>query len=147
PKIEPTTAQEYSACFYYHQRELKAAQRIPIFFGDENTLAFRKWLAEYQPDVLIGHEDIYYQTSLGMGFAFDFINLDWLGGPESGINQHRDWIVSSAVELVVAQLYRNERGIPTITRNMIIDGIWVDGSTTAKVSAPAPVKRPSRKQR
>lgn len=45
----------------------------------------------------------------------------------AGIYQRRDHLAASAVDMVVAQLTQNERGVPAVPRQIMIPPEWVDG--------------------
>lgn len=70
-------------------------------------------------------------------------HLGWLRKPEralmpvtlstpdrnlAGIDMREDLIAASAVELVVAQLHRNERGAPANPTALLLEGEWRDGN-------------------
>lgn len=54
----------------------------------------------------------------------------WPGELHSGIDQGYDLISSHAVDLVVAQLHRNERGLPAEPRTVLFPGRWVAPANT-----------------
>jgi hypothetical protein len=46
---------------------------------------------------------------------------------------HAD-VGASAVEMVVAQIHRGERGIPTVPKLILTDGTWVPGPSICPVT-------------
>ncbi|MBC8010450.1 MAG: hypothetical protein H7067_10170 [Burkholderiales bacterium] len=55
--------------------------------------------------------------------------LDWRAGEgASGIDQGYDAIAASAVDLVVAQLSHNERGLPDPPQMLLFPGRWRGGA-------------------
>jgi LacI family transcriptional regulator len=41
-----------------------------------------------------------------------------------GIDMREDLVAASAVDLVIAQLHRNERGVPTHPTTLLLEGEW-----------------------
>lgn len=55
------------------------------------------------------------------------VTLDWQSiGALPGMDVGNDAIAASAVDLVVAQLHRNERGVPAHPTSLLLDGTWRD---------------------
>ena len=55
----------------------------------------------------------------------------------SGIDQDVEAVGAGAVEQVVAQLHRNERGVPAKRQTILIPGVWRDGETARTGAVPA----------
>ena len=51
------------------------------------------------------------------------------GGASSGIDQNSKEIGKAAIQLLISLINHNERGIPDICRELLIEGRWVDGDT------------------
>jgi len=55
------------------------------------------------------------------------VTLDWQPrGAVPGMNVCNDAIAASAVDLVVAQLHRSERGVPQHPTSLLLDGTWCE---------------------
>jgi hypothetical protein len=70
------------------------------------------------------------QAAAWLGAHRRFPRVVWLtlGGNNNkqwGINQLPEVVGRAAVELVVGQIHRNERGSRTPAHNLLIDGTWV----------------------
>jgi len=94
------------------------------------------WLARCRADALITHAD-YFQswqkTSHAQALPDVFLIDATPDGPScAGIDQGEAVIAASAVDLVVAQLLRNERGVPQDAQALLFAGHWRD------VSPPTP---------
>jgi LacI family transcriptional regulator len=97
---------------------------------------FNRWLQQQRPEVVIaGHGHIYdWMIAAGLRIPEDvgFVLLD-LGSqalPDpAGIDQNSRAVAAAAVDLVVGQLHRNERGLPELPKTTLIDGFWSNGST------------------
>ena len=48
-----------------------------------------------------------------------------------GIDTRPAKMGAAAVELVVAQIHRNERGSPPIPHTLLLDGVWCEGRSKA----------------
>ncbi len=64
----------------------------------------------------------------------DFATLNWVATePEiAGINQRPAAIGATAVDLVVAQIRRGERGVPPIPVTSMVEGEWVGGPSLTR---------------
>lgn len=65
-----------------------------------------------------------------------FCTFNWMPDqPQtSGVNQQFDQIGAAAVDAVIAQFMRNERGIPRLPKTILTTPAWVDGKTLRKRS-------------
>jgi LacI family transcriptional regulator len=45
------------------------------------------------------------------------------------MNQNNDLVGAAAVDLVVGELHRNEAGIPTYPKCVMIESQWIEGTT------------------
>lgn len=92
----------------------------------------QSWLKKVRPDVVLA-EDVVWRAIERMGWRVPqdiaFISTDW--APEypdiGGFNQHHELHGSVAVDLVVGQILQNERGLPSIPREVLVKGEWADG--------------------
>jgi LacI family transcriptional regulator len=67
-----------------------------------------------------------YQVPKDIGLAATSV-LD--GGASAGIDQNSKEIGKAAVQLLISLINHNERGIPDVCRELLIEGRWVDGNT------------------
>lgn len=128
---------------------------IPIHYVDERTPIERDlgpWLKKHKPDVIISpyHEiQIWMPELFGMrvpddiGFvslAFKRDMIDDRYPPTSGIDQQDQAVGAATVDLVVAQLQRNETGLPANPKVVLTEGLWCDGETIRKAAPSKSVK-------
>jgi len=45
------------------------------------------------------------------------------------IYQNSDEIGKAAIQLLISLIHHNERGVPPVRREVLVEGKWVDGST------------------
>jgi DNA-binding LacI/PurR family transcriptional regulator len=102
--------------------------------------ALRGWLARTEPDAIIssraGFLQPLHQMSVRLGFEFGCAVLDRTGGPAevSGIDPGHHLVAAHAVDLVIEQLFRNERGVPSEPKKVLFEGHWVEGTTLRSVA-------------
>ncbi|WFB36253.1 LacI family DNA-binding transcriptional regulator [Kiritimatiellota bacterium B12222] len=131
-----------------HLLRLPVKDRVPIFLApeiprDAILRKFTTWYERHQPEVLVGHDallDLMRELKLRIPEDVAFAHLSLPSKlftdselPLSGLDQNWRQIGAAAVDLVVAQIYRNERGIPEIPKTILLEGSWVEGATTPEV--------------
>lgn len=96
------------------------------------------WLRAVKPDALIvDHDDLLTRAKAAgwRGSPAVTASLSWTPDqPHHGIDQGYDLIAAHAVDLVISQLQRNERGLPADPRVLLYPGKWVEA---APVPSPA----------
>ena len=144
---------KWSAGYLVHQHSLPATQRVPALLANGAfPRAFTEWYRQHEPDVVLSQEPrcIEYLRDLGMRVPNDvgFAHLALTESDEgfAGINQNSRLVGSSAIDLIDAQLRRNERGLPTAPKTVLSLGRWIAGPTVRDVTADKPVaKKKARK--
>jgi LacI family transcriptional regulator len=133
----------WGAAFRAFQAGHPAIKAVPLFQPEAVTPAdFMKWFRRHQPDVVLGHntDAIAWMKECGARVpethAFVSINLHMRAQPCAGLDLQPRTLGARAVELLIAQLQRNETGIPEWPSNTTIPGRWVDGPTV-RPRAPA----------
>jgi DNA-binding LacI/PurR family transcriptional regulator len=119
-------------------------ERVPVLYWDGNwdPKELRHWLDTYKPQAVIGHDGLIdHLNKIGVDIpgdvAFAHINLPAQIGKwrPSGLNQNWELVGEAVVDSVVAQIHRNERGIPEVPKTILVDGDWVEGDTTPDLSS------------
>lgn len=135
------TTQHWSAAFLVNQRHWADARRAPtLFTRDLNEAAFQAWFRAERPDVVIAHCGV--KTVVGEWLpaigarvpeTCGFADLDVDAGtdsPFSGIRQNNEQVSAAAIDLIIGQLQRHERGLPKNPKIVLVEGEWVGGATT-----------------
>lgn len=104
---------------------------------EQRNLAI-SWLKKEKPKAILSHGDeglrllmnAQGQMPNGLGYAA-------IGRLESypgmaGVDQRHKEVGAAAVDIVMAQFHRNERGLPALARTSMIEGMWVDGGTLGR---------------
>jgi LacI family transcriptional regulator len=124
---------------YLLQRELTPRpQQIPLFVGKPGVTPiakFQGWLKKWKPDAivgLIGHEkDWLDELKIDIPGEIAIACVNRLPDSSlSGVEENHEVVGATAIEMVAAQIMRNEYGPPAHPRTIFIEGEWVDGETT-----------------
>jgi DNA-binding LacI/PurR family transcriptional regulator len=100
----------------------------------------REWLSRSKADVVIASKPAFLsglRPSGGSRTSPGRVVLDLLedAGALCGIDSGHAMIAGNAVDLVIGQLHRNERGIPSEPMKLLFEGRWVEGATLAPRSS------------
>ena len=94
---------------------------------------FERWLQRERPDAIVGDWDIRpmveragYRIPEDIGWAGTSVSA---GETHAGIYQNPREVGRVSVNLVTNLIRDNDRGIPAIFRQVLIEGRWVDGTT------------------
>jgi len=149
PEVDAMVDRRFSAGFWAGQEEAQASDRIPTFpFNPAHQAAFRAWYTQYKPDVIlcinqevrkwIGEMNIKVPEEVGLAHLDCHEEFpDW-----AGIHQNNGLVGAAAVDMLVAQLHRNEFGLPKYSKASFIQGTWIDGPTILRRTVSKPSKRP-----
>lgn len=138
-RVDDKVGHAWTSCVAGFQLRLPPEHRLPIFLQDLHIdiKELRAWLDDFQPEVVIGHDALLDGLQkLGLrvpgDMAFAHVNLpsQFTTQNLSGLNQNWDLAGAAVVDSVVAQIHRNERGVPENPKTIMIDGTWIEGETT-----------------
>lgn len=135
------TQRRFSASFRSYQENSPDLEKVPMLLtAERDQKAFCAWFRRYDPDVVIAHftETIDWMKACGARIpathGFASLNVLYKKHPCSGLDQQPQELGARSVEMVVAQLQRNERGIPQWPTTTTIPATWVEGPTLRKVA-------------
>lgn len=132
----------WGAAFRAFQETHPNLRQIPALIQDAPVTKddFVKWFRRHKPDVVLGHntQAIDWMESCGaelpVTHGFVCLNTIHKTRPCAGIDQQPRLLGARATELLIAQLQRNETGIPEWPSTTTIPAHWVDGPTLRTVS-------------
>jgi len=107
----------------------------PLVMDELAREPFIRWFKRHKPDVVLAHfaGAIEWMTEAGMpvprGAGFFSLNLTLHSRPCAGLDLQPRLLGSRGVEMLIAQLQRNERGVPGHPSTTMIAALWVDGPT------------------
>lgn len=52
----------------------------------------------------------------------------------AGVNQNNRIIGRTAVDMLIAKIHANDRGIPATPRHILIEGRWMNGKTAPRIN-------------
>lgn len=124
----------FNAAYRFHA----SRQKVPILFAElDEKKKFKDWVRSHTPDVVLTHRhnilnwlrSARYRVPDEIGFAS--LNVDPLDKDKaiSGICQRSDAVGAAAVDLVVGQFNRNERGPLENPKGVVLKGNWIKGNT------------------
>lgn len=135
-----TRMTRFLAGYLYAQLQTTAKENLlsPFILEEDNPnldqRQFIAWLKRTKPDVIL--TDVValremlaragYRVPQDIGLAALSI-LD--GNADAGIDQNSHVIGKAAVQLLISLINHNERGIPEVCRELLIEGRWVNGAT------------------
>ena len=139
PEIDARNEHVWKAAFLGEQHGRPARERIPpIFVGDGNRDAFLRWVERHQPDAVVTSLIFLpklpaWLRSAGIGVPRDLALVTLYESERHAgtarVDSSAEHIGATAVDLVVAQLHRNERGLPSFRKDVLIAPTWVPGGT------------------
>jgi LacI family transcriptional regulator len=116
----------------------------PLIQPEITRAAFIPWFKKTRPDVVLCHraEVIPWMEECGADIphthGFCCLNVTINTTPCSGIDLQPHLLSARGVELVIAQIFRNEYGIPEVPSSTTIPARWIEGAT---LSSHAPTER------
>ncbi|HTO03775.1 MAG TPA: LacI family DNA-binding transcriptional regulator [Opitutus sp.] len=127
---------KWTAAFRSFQESSGGIGDVPLLVATTMTSdVFLDWHREHALDLAIGHVDDAVDWLRNAGVAVPkrtgFFNLNWneRRQPCAGLDLRPELQGIAAVESVVAQIHRNERGLPADPHTVTVSGRWIDGPT------------------
>ncbi len=136
----------WSAAYGSFSWRLEPEEIVPVLLQRRiSRTLFLNWFQQHRPDVIVGHiqdEAKAWLEELGLRIPQDagFLHLNWTErtGPCASLDLQPAVLGAAALEAVVAQLQRNERGIPENPKAILITARWVDGATLRVIRGSSP---------
>jgi DNA-binding LacI/PurR family transcriptional regulator len=126
-RVEGKWLGAYHSC----QQSLPMRHRVAaLLVGKEDREAMECWLRRENPDAVLVAEKLNFpESSHAMNDASAMPFIAWLmrqAGTTNdvGLDLREEQLGRVAVDMVVAQIHRNERGSPAIPHTVLIDAVW-----------------------
>ena len=124
----------WTSGFLRYQSQIPEKDRIPILISSKlNRKEVTAWTRNHRPDAILAGFPLKWLNQTGIRIPEDvgFVDLDYhpMKGDIAGIDQSTQAVGRAATDLVVEQLYHNERGIPEVPKVVMIEGRWQEGRT------------------
>ena len=134
----------WGAAFLAFQHSHPDIERVPLHIAPEiREEAFTPWFRRFKPDVVISHFTAPLDWMENCGalvpakHGYVCLNLLFKGRPSAGLDLQPGELGARATELLIAQLQRNERGLPKWPTVTTSPARWVEGPTV-RAAQPAP---------
>jgi len=126
--------EEWLGSFMGWQVMKPTPSRMEPFIGDTYELGpFKAWFNKHRPDAIITNMDHYFKLCNEMGIGTSRVaNIHLSADPnkvpkQAGVCQNQEDVGAAAVDLILAQIHRNEFGLPTKPTKILIQSSWLDG--------------------
>ena len=155
PAMNERVEGKWLGAFLACQERLPRGERVsPLLAGRDDKQTLARWLRREKPDAVLVAENFFRAgVSPARGNSFQRPLIAWLMPPDGsrgfdGLDLRPEQLGRVAVEMVVAQIHRNERGSPAIPHTVLIDAVCADpqpgGKIIAASSPPAQSLQPNR---
>lgn len=120
----------------------------PLIASEFTRANFLAWFRTQKPDLIVGHrqimvdwlEEIHVRVPDDVGF-FN-LNVTERTAPCAGLDLQPRRLGAAAVEMVIAMLHRQERGVPECPLTTTLEAMWIEGPTirpaNGAAASPAP---------
>ncbi len=139
----------WEASFLAYQKYSGESPKVPPLIVPEiERRRFTAWFGKHDPDVVLCHraEVIEWMEACGAKVpdthGFCCLNIMMNPRPCAGIDLQANLIGARGIELIIAQLYRNEYGVPEHPSTTSIPGAWRNGPTLRDMTLEAKKTRP-----
>ena len=120
---------KWRAAYLVQQQHWRRQDRLPPLMVDHgNRLEFERWLEKHQPDAILAAESyvgVWLRELRVTSIRVAWLALDTIKQGTWGVDYRSGLLGKAAVELVIGQMHRHERGCPEIAHTLLIDGIWM----------------------
>jgi LacI family transcriptional regulator len=135
---------EAAFCAYHPQpaRARTAILKLTEFRED----LVRRWLERLRPDALVVAKPVTQALvrpvleSLGLDPGIAVIDISSDKSSLSGVDPDYPMVAGNAVDLVLGQIYHNERGVPSHPKHLLFEGHWIEGGSLRRLGADGDVE-------
>ncbi len=150
-EIEARCQHGFSAGLAIYHQQTAAADIIPMLNSDlKDPEVLKRWYAKYRPQAILTPHLTALESleEIGLRVPADvaLAHTDWHPTYEgwAGINHRVENAGRAATDVVVSQLFTNQRGLPSAPITVLTRGEWVSGASVRKIDVPAPLPRLAR---
>jgi DNA-binding LacI/PurR family transcriptional regulator len=129
----------WEAAFRVFLESHSEIERVPPLISETVTReGFTTWFKRYKPDVVLGHNTEAMDWMEGAGaklpdsHGFVCLNIHTTPRPCAGLDLQPRILGARGAELLIAQLQRNETGIPDWPVTTTLPARWVDGPSVRR---------------
>lgn len=140
--INERAGRAWSAAFIEYHPFPASARKYLMIVKDPASREVKQWVGRLSPCTLITTLSLLRRLRIaGLNLPKDVqvILLDWHPNPQGypGVDVCEDLIAANAIDMVVAQLQRNERGVPEHVKILHLPGTWRPAGNRPPDPAPS----------
>ncbi len=129
------------AHFLWDQSRQPKTERVaPLFVPAIDQVVLRRWLKHERPEVVVSTRNHVFGLlrSLGLQIPRDIGFASLAASARdvpslAGVDERPAVVGTSTIDLLVAQLQREEYGLPVSSRLLLVEGTWIEGRTVRKL--------------
>jgi LacI family transcriptional regulator len=126
PEMNQRVEGKWLGAFLAAQQQLPVEDRLaPLVAPAEDREVARAWIRRERPQAILQAEVFPWLGRPRVASLLPLPGVRCIGN----LDHRPDQLGRVAVEMVVAQIHRNERGSPAIPQTVQIDGVWQPGPT------------------
>ncbi len=124
---------KWLGAYLAEQQQWPAEERLPpLLCAAGQPAAFQRWLGQNKPDAILLAEEQVENWLTKAKLAGGPVVTAWLlleqkNSRKQGVDYRGEKIGAAAIEVVVGQIHRNERGSPSIPNSLLMQGVWAGG--------------------
>jgi len=129
PDVNERVENKWCGAVLAEQLHCPKAQRVaPLLVEPDEGAKFQDWLRREKPDALLIAEPHVATWLRGQRRPPRIAWLVMRNKLENawGIDHQPEQLGGAAVELLVGQIHRNERGEPPVPHTLLLDGLWIE---------------------
>lgn len=129
----------FAAGYFFGSMKLPKIRQLPVLTLPQRNITedqkqFIAWIKRHRPDAILtdvaATSEMLKQAGYRVPKDVALAALSILdGNADAGIDQNSTEIGRAAVQLLITLINHNERGIPKVCRELLIEGRWVDGKS------------------
>jgi LacI family transcriptional regulator len=127
---------KWTAAMAWHNVVVGRARAVPALVGPSiQRKNFLAWFRRHRPDAVIGQQQMIVtwirESGLRVPEQVGYCHPSWSDSNKrcAAVDQQPFVVGRAAIEMVVGQIHRNERGIPQHPTILEVQPSWVEGST------------------
>lgn len=132
----PRVGDRWMGAFLSQQHHWPPSNRLPLCAEvPVDAATFGVWFKKTRPDAVIathGTHVVRWLKEMGLSVPGDVAVVDLEGRPESslaGVRYDPAKVGALAVEMLLGLMHRNEKGVPDDQHEIVLTGVWHDGTT------------------
>lgn len=135
---------QWAAAFQWEQQRARRSQQTDLFLVENRDWTernFSRWFNRNRPEVVLGYDPIILDWLKKLGKqvpdAVGFVHM-WnpdQSGQYAGLYHTPPAIGAAAADFLIGLTQRNECGIPSTPQTVLLNAIWVEGSSLIKRSS------------